>query len=666
MSDVRPHPAAAVSTAGKSKHSDGGGESLREVVSARIHPSIGVARVGDSITEFFIGPEVDEPTPQAAGSYKDKEGALKREAARFRIYGYDAAGLVVAELTCENAEIEWTVQVANTKAAWYGFQIAMDIPEAPLAKDPTVLRNATITGADRDRLAIEPGPRSITGPNQSGGRHRFDSGKFMGVDVYLGELRTDEAGRLVFLGGHGKSASPGGAPLTTFANNDGWHDDVSDGPVTAVVKIGENTLPVDPAWVVVAPPNYAPVLTSVRTMYDLLYDANLQSGRLPFPARVSFRQHIHPIISRLVGLQWVNDGFATKFGWTGRENFLEPGYLGRLASGEASDRGLRQQVLNTFRIWERDGLSPVPWPWIYGDSMSIPPISPRQHSVLSSTQMRLLEIWRDGDFDPDLDASVPHAIDEVPLGEQPAMLDRAALTFCLADAFHPGCELTWPMRHASMYAAPFRLRHRAKDDPEPWFGSILTPARALSVNGPLYGQTPGSLTRWMAVPWQTDAASCRSGYTANLGDYDPYLPTFWPARVPNHVLTHDDYLIVMDSERTLEERLEAFERRAVWDRWLTGKTKLTQMVAGFGKFGVVETHPGPGDESFPAEILVESEVTFTQVVNPLRNLYTLHVPEARDAELAEAAIATVVSAVDASTYEADEVAAAYYSKVDRF
>ena len=37
-------------------------------------------------------------------------------------------------------------------------------------------------------------------------------------------------------------------------------------------------------------------------------------------------------------------------------------------------------------------------------------------------------------------------------------LDKAALHFCLADAFHPGCELTWPMRHASLYSAPFRIR----------------------------------------------------------------------------------------------------------------------------------------------------------------------------------------------------------------
>ena len=45
-----------------------------------------------------------------------------------------------------------------------------------------------------------------------------------------------------------------------------------------------------------------------------------------------------------------------------------------------------------------------------------------------------------------------------------AMLDRAALEFCLADAFHPGCEMTWPVRHASMYMAPFRIRHRRADE----------------------------------------------------------------------------------------------------------------------------------------------------------------------------------------------------------
>ena len=53
------------------------------------------------------------------------------------------------------------------------------------------------------------------------------------------------------LGGRGHSASADGSPATTFANNDGWHDDTSDGPVHATVKLGGVALPVDSAWVLV-------------------------------------------------------------------------------------------------------------------------------------------------------------------------------------------------------------------------------------------------------------------------------------------------------------------------------------------------------------------------------------------------------------------------------
>ena len=98
----------------------------------------------------------------------------------------------------------------------------------------------------------------------------FDTGKFIGKTIYLGELRTDEAGRLIVLGGRGKSASFDGTKAVTFANNEGWHDDVSDGPVTAKVIYDGQELKVDPAWVVVAPPNYAPMQKSVRTMWDLM------------------------------------------------------------------------------------------------------------------------------------------------------------------------------------------------------------------------------------------------------------------------------------------------------------------------------------------------------------------------------------------------------------
>ncbi len=641
----------------------------RKIVRAAIHPAIGVARVGNSQDGYFIGPEVVDPSPAPPGFYKDDTGALKRQAARFRVYGYNATGEVVAELTADNADIRWTAHVANHKAAWYEFQIALDIPEAGSAPQSR-LRNQSMGGPDRAGLVIDPGPRSVRGRDTSGPEYHLDTGEFLGTQVYLGELRTDAAGRLLFLGGRGVSASHDGSPATDFANNDGWYDDISDGPVTAEVTINGRPIPVEPAWVVAAPPNYAPDVLTVRTMYDLLHDAYVEQGWLPFPDRVSFTRHVQPILYRLSTLQWVNHGFATQFGWFGRNDFLNREYLVRLASNQGQYAELRRQVYNMFRDLDRDGQSPVPWPWIYGDSMSLPPISARQHLTLSPTQYRLLERWADGDFDPDLDldAQSPRSLDAVPLAGQPATLDEAALTFCLADAFHPGCELTWPIRHTSMYSAPFRIRHRSPGVPEPSYGTVLTPGTALGVGGPLYAQGPGGLTRWMAVPWQTDTASCRSGYYLGFGPrYDPYLPTFWPARVPNHVLTLADYQIITDPGTTPEDRQVAFERRANWFRVLTGGylAQINQMVTDFGKLGVVEARPGNAeDPALPSEMLVESQPEFPTADIPLnRNLLMLHVPEAADPAVAPRAIADAVAQTGRPE---DEVTAGFINKVKRF
>ena len=204
------------------------------IVRAAIYPSIGIARVGNSLTGWYVGPEVPDPLPLPPGSYRDDTGALKREAARFRVYGLNAAGTVVRELTSADAHIAWTVQLANKKAAWYGFQLALDIPEASMpGSTPTTLRNPMVI--DREALAIIPGARTIAGASQP--EQRFDDGTFMGIPVYLGSVLTDETGRLLVLGGHGVSASYTDAVAVTFANNDTWYDDVADGPVTALVSL---------------------------------------------------------------------------------------------------------------------------------------------------------------------------------------------------------------------------------------------------------------------------------------------------------------------------------------------------------------------------------------------------------------------------------------------
>ncbi|MBL8223116.1 MAG: LodA/GoxA family CTQ-dependent oxidase, partial [Bryobacterales bacterium] len=163
----------------------------------------------------------------------------------------------------------------------------------------------------------------------------------------------------------------------------------------------------------------------------------------------------------------------------------------------------------------------------------------------------------------------------------------------------------WPMRTASMYMGPFRIAHAAHGWVEPSYGAELTSDTLSLPNGPLAGQLPGGITRWMAIPWQTDTASCRSGYQKS---YDPYVPTFWPARVPNQVLSEENYRIVMDKGKPMAERMAAFANRAAWIRPLGSKSytdQINNMIHHFGDMGVVEHRPGPGDPEFPESMQVE-------------------------------------------------------------
>ena len=84
-----------------------------EIVRAAVYPAIGIARVGNSESEYFLGPETMAPEERPPGFYKDVYGALKRQGARFRVYGLDGDGKVVQELDASNSQVTWTVHVAN-------------------------------------------------------------------------------------------------------------------------------------------------------------------------------------------------------------------------------------------------------------------------------------------------------------------------------------------------------------------------------------------------------------------------------------------------------------------------------------------------------------------------------------------------------------------------
>lgn len=588
----------------------------KRIVRVAIHPAIGVARIGNSADGCIVGPQVLKPTVQPAGFYRDAQGALKRQAAEFRIYGYNAAGDVVREVTADWGVIRWSVHVANRKAAWYQWQMAMDIPEsATLEVDR---RNAKVTTPEgRAALVIDGGKRTISG--RQAGPIGFD-GHFTGVPVSLGEARTDAAGRLLVLAGRGVSASPSGSPVfdraaaNPFGNADGWYDDIADGPVTATVEIEGQSFVAEPAWVTTAPPNYAPALKGVRTLYDLMFDMYVRAGWLKAPAEVSFLEQVLPVLQRLTGLQWVNESYATQFGHLGLYNFDDPQLLRRLSAKAPSKAydphaELRRQIFNCFRPPEPTDGNQMPWPWLYGDAMEIPAgNSPRQNTTITHTQFEALRRWAGGDFVDDWDPSAPAAesIDVVPIADQPSTLDRAALEFCLADGFHPGCEMTWPMRHLTMYSKPFRIRHRPEGQRDPDFGAKLTQREVLATDGPMYEQGPGDLTRWMAVPWQADTAWCRGGYQQA---YDPFAPTFWPARVPNQVLSATDYAVVIDRNQPAASRLEAFSQRTDWNGPLGDDTEgaMKAMLANFGSMGLLEVREGVDAEpNFPSRMMVAS------------------------------------------------------------
>ena len=446
----------------------------RNIVSYKIHPGIGIARVGNSPDQFFIGPEAPGQIPAPQGGWKDKKGRLKRQASRFRVYGYDEEGRVVREITLADAQIIWSVTLANTKGSG---------SETSSRKKTAPLRNSECKAQDRKRLEVTPGTRSIQGASQgSVVAARFDGGFFMDVEVPLGELRTDEDGRLLVLGGWGKSES------TKLYNrirkngmNDNWYDDVSDGLVRARIVLADGTeLQAEDAWVVVAPPNYAPGLVSPATLYDVALEAAVENQWMELAEQPSFTKDIYPILKRAFDHQWLTEGAVQ-------------GDYALLANPSDDKAALRKQVFDRF-------LSP---------NHARPKQSQEEAIVwhaVTKTQYLMLERWAEGNFVADWKGvENVSSLEELPIEMQPAALDAAPLLACSGGELFAGMNSVWPLRQKENYAEPFRIRadkHR-----------------------------PGDLTRGASLPWQAEFYA-NSG-TVTEGDW-------WPSLRPQLVVTEGE------------------------------------------------------------------------------------------------------------------------------
>ncbi|MBU6245641.1 MAG: CTQ-dependent glycine oxidase GoxA [Actinomycetales bacterium] len=603
-----------------------------------IYPAIGISRVGGS-AQWFLAPEVPGIPPAPEGGFKDGDRLIKKQVQRFRIYAFDENDAVIGELTAADTDIEWSVHVANTKAAWYGFTNPLDNGElAPGI--PGQLRNQYfVADADRERmLVIDGGLTTISGRSTNSGGDGAQyamAGTFYGTTpVGLGHLRTDDAGRLMVFPPDGVSGSPTGSPITSFADNDGWHDDWCDGPVTAVVRLSDGrTLEADSSWIACVGPDFAPEIPAITTLYDVIENLNVDLGWSKAPSLpLSFARHVYPTFRRLALMAWVAASANLAQGWIDVGNFADPAYLKRLADPSASNASFRRSVFEQFR--NPRNLGPNAYreeerkiPLMLGDGVNYDG-SPLQWFQFPDLQYSWLQSWADGDFIDDLDqAMTPNAagLDDLPLGRQPAALTQACLDACSGGAFHPGVELTYYLRHQEMYAKahgqsaePFRIARGDRPSLIQDLGRLLTPEIALAGTAssppPIGKQMPGDLTRWMGLPWQCDAFSCQQ---VLLQDEFP-TPVWWPALLPIDVLPQEFYDQVMRTDLSPAERVKFFNSRVAWSRGVAGIgyhanasywDGITDMIGLWQRMGFVVSRPGPRDPALaaliPEELFVE-------------------------------------------------------------
>jgi hypothetical protein len=310
---------------------------------------------------------------------------------------------------------------------------------------------------------------------------------------------------------------PAGQRLVTYANNDAWCDDVSDGPVQATVRLhgAAARLRAEAAWVIVAPPDFAPPVENVITLYDVVYNAMVRLHPeldVHDDTPVSFTHHIYPILKRATYYYWVSTLGLRGHGPGTEGHFVAPDKLALLNDNTHTDHGHaagrrgampahhhhpepvgpEENRHHVFEHLRRPGGGG-------GDMPMLNTLEAADPVALTEYQYKLMQRWADGDFESDWTGQEPAAVplEELPASERPRALDRAALEACVGGGFFPGFEVGRLMRDKGTYSrrSLFRVSTRLG---------------------------PGALTAQMAVPWQADFRDCGSGW--------------WPAQRPNQII----------------------------------------------------------------------------------------------------------------------------------
>ncbi len=659
----------------------------------KIHPAIGIARVGDS-EEYYIAPDKAGalPTeysvkPPRGTFFRDASDKLLRQAALFKIYEYAAAnpgGVLVVPGQNGVKSIKWTTWIASKKASWFQFMQqtgsgmgpyvpGTEMPSPPNAPyvykndegyqannannkfvpnkppigpdmkaptrpaDPNKPSNpirynlslntsndpTTMADAARQFLILDPGPITLDAPRQSA---NFD----LDLAVYpflqtlepfpvttLGSAQTDADGNLIVLGGFGCSGttSEEGHVITAYANNEGWFDDIADGPVTAVIMMDDSTeIVVDvPAWVSVGPPGYAPQIINQVNLYDDMYDiyvrelnanpALYNNGAFQTSYVPNYQAEVLPILLRPDAYKYV--AAIPSLGIANHVDIItdNPGAFAGFAAKYLRGRGTQGNPGSGPAE-----NAPTLMPLLAGDN-PISNFTASKFLGLTATQFFILTQFTNGVVD--MKGTAP----QLPAG--PA-LDKANLENCVGGAFCPGIEITWITRNTSIYAplpagfdASDLFRINQKDI------SKLSKGKLSLTNGAdnnyKNGLEPGDLTKYMAQPWQADFNECSIQNINTIGVNQPAVQNaqvniwWWPAQRPYTITPKDNQ-----------------QQQVQWDRGFVADTKTNtrsdvQMVTCWKYLGFIML-----EGSFPAAFEVERNTAAIDAYQP---------PEPADSEV---------------------------------
>lgn len=233
--------------------------------------------------------------------------------------------------------------------------------------------------------------------------------------------------------------------------------DIADGSVDATITFA-GSAPMDAvgAWVITAPPDFAPDTTPLTTLYDIVQ----QVVGIPLPARLTYPQDIEPILRRAANLFFVN----TEPVWqTMHDHLVNKSNLSDNSATAAETRGtVRDDMLSAE------------------DQMS--------DYLLTGRQKLILDQWVQGNFDRAADATRQE--------DAGALLDRACLERCVGGGFFPGIEAGTILRLPSIHAGLARLTRGTFTD----------------FDGTTKQMAPGVVSQRMACPWQADFTECTGNW----------------------------------------------------------------------------------------------------------------------------------------------------------